>query len=341
MEKIVLGIAVAFASINLTAQSPESKQTISFTFAIDGAAAPCDNPKVVLHVDHRPIPVKMIDSGFIVPELFKELYDSPRTQRENNIDIHIGCGEYSFDFPGEYPVRLLPGVWKLGIRYPSTWFEGRSEEPIIEKGTWLSYVDWECNECEPVVESVISHADPPTVFVDRLRREQSGASGEKAMNIAYDLAVFNVDYEKNRNYLLSLLDMCLSSPDKSSVEDVCDDTKLNKFLVNLYWRGDSGLLTMLLQNADSKAYVVEESGDFYGDMLDRRTAVLLQNLSRLPVEKQMAVCRLAGKDDFSINSPKEERVAKQLRAIGGNLAERCLQEAEEAANGVPWRQKKK
>jgi len=321
----------------MAAQSRAVKPRISVTFAIDGETVPCDNLKVELHVDHRLIPVKMIDSGFIVPELFKKLYNSPRSHRKNNIDIHIECGEYFFDFPGEYPVRLLPGEWKLGIRYPQTWFEGRMEEPIIEKGMWLSYVDWECNECEPVVESVISHADPPTNVVDRLRREQSGAQGEKAMNIAYELAVFNVEYDKNRDYLLSLQDVCLSSPDKSPLEYICDDTKLHKFLVNLYWRGDSGLLGMLLQNADSRAYVVEESGYFYGDMLDRRTTVFLQSLSGLPVEKQMTVCRLAGKDDLSMDSPKEERVAKQLKAIGGDLATRCLQEIEKTEN---WWHKK-
>jgi hypothetical protein len=322
------GIVLFLSVANLAALDREVKPTISVTFAINGETVPCDNLKVELRIDHRPIPVKMIEHGFIVPEVFNKLYSSPRSRRKDNIDIRITCGEYSFEFPGEYPAQLLPGEWKLGIRYPQTWFEGRREEPSLEKGTWLSIIDWECNECDPVVESTIPHSDPPVAVVDRLRREQPDARGEKAMDTAYALAVFNTEYQKNRAYLLSLLDICLSKPNESPLDGICNDTKLSMYLENLYWRGDSKLLGKLLESADSPAYVVEENGYFYGDMLDRRTTLFIQSLSALPDEKQKAACMLAGKDDLSVNSPKEKRVATQLRAIGGDVANRCLQEVE-------------
>jgi ERCC4-type nuclease len=93
-----------------------------------------------------------------------------------------------------------------------------------------------------------------------------------------------------------------------------------------------------LQTSDSHADIVDEDSYFYGDLLDRRTAEILRELDSLSTEKQEAVCRLAGKDDLSMDSPKEERVSKQLKAIGGESATRCLQEIEKTEN---WWHKKK
>jgi uncharacterized protein with HEPN domain len=53
------------------------------------------------------------------------------------------------------------------------------------------------------------------------------------------------------------------------------------------------------------------------------------------------ICKLAGEDEYSINEPKLERVAGRLQAIGDETADRCLQEAEKAANDVPWRRERK
>jgi hypothetical protein len=119
---------------------------------------------------------------------------------------------------------------------------------------------------------------------------------------------------------------------------MCDNEKLYKYLENLYWRGDNGLLGQLLQAADSRSDVVDDDGYFYGDMLDRRTTEMLRGLDSLSALKQKAVCEQAGKDDLSLDPPKEERVAKQLKAIGGDLATRCLQEIEKTED---WWLKKK
>jgi hypothetical protein len=339
VRNIIIGIVLSLATTILAAQSRESKQTISVTFAIDDVTVPCDNLKVELRVDHRFIPVKMIDSGFIVPELFKKLYDSPRSRRKNNIDVHIECSEYAFDFPGEYPIQISPGEWRLAIRYPQTWFEGIREEPVIENGTWLSVMEWEWNGCEPCLVSYFPHITPPAAEVDRLRREQPNAWGEERMTKTYALAVFNVEYQQNRDYLLSLLNICLSNPKRSALEDICDNEKLYQYLANLYWRGDTDLLGPLLQAVgETQAGVVNEAGLFYADLLNRRTVDFLRGLASLPVEKQKAVCELAGKEDLSFKSPMRERVAKQLRAIGGDSATHCLQEIEKTEN---WWLKKK
>jgi hypothetical protein len=184
--------------------------------------------------------------------------------------------------------------------------------------------------------STISHPDIPVNVVDRLRREQPVASGERARDVAYALAVFKVEYDRNRNYLLNLLDQCLSLPIKTPNGDLCD-SNLGDYLINLYWRGDGALLQRLLQMADSQSKAVDNDSYFYSEMLEQRTAVFLQGLDGLPFDKQKVICKLAGDDDLSMNFPKEERVFKQLKAIGGNPATRCIQEIEKTDN---WRLKK-
>jgi hypothetical protein len=311
----------------LAAQGRSVQPSISVAFAIDGKIVPCRNLKIELRLDHQLVPVKRIDHGFIIPAIFAKLYDSPQSRDKNNIDIRLGCGEYSFDFSDQYPAQLLPGDWKFGIQYPTTWLIDSIESPLIEKGVWVSYLETECNGCDPGVIESIPHTDLRVAFVDRLRREQPKASGEERLNITYALAVFNVEYQQNRDYLLSLLNICLSNPSKSALDDICDDGRLYQYLANLYWRGDRGLLAPLLQAAgETEAGVLDEAGDFYADLLDRRPAEVLKGLDGLPVEKQKAVCELAGKDDLSFDSPKRERIVKQLQTIGSDLATRCSQQ---------------
>jgi hypothetical protein len=337
VKKIVIGIVLSMATTNLVAQSSAVKPRISVIFAIDGETVLCENLKVELRLDHRLIPVKMSDHGFIIPELFKQLYDSPQSCEKNNIDIRINCGEYMVEFPGECPVRVSPGVWKAGISYPPFRYDyGTGSTNLFEQGMWLSYVDWDSDGCEPCVVSTISHPDIPVNVVDRLRREQPVASGERARDVAYALAVFKVEYDRNRNYLLNLLDQCLSLPIKTPNGDLCD-SNLGDYLINLYWRGDGALLQRLLQMADSQSKAVDNDSYFYSEMLEQRTAVFLQGLDGLPFDKQKVICKLAGDDDLSMNFPKEERVLKQLKAIGGNPATRCIQEIEKTDN---WRLKK-
>jgi hypothetical protein len=330
---------ILLIAATLAAHSQEIQPYISVTFSMDGKTAPCEDMRVELRLDHRRIPVKQIDHGFIVPSIFAKLYASPQSRKKSNIDIRLGCGGYSFDFPEQYPVRLLSGSWKFGIQYPTTWLIDSIESPLIEKGVWLSYLETDCDGCDPGVIQSISHPDSPVTFVERLHQEQPNALGEERMTKTYALAVFNDEYKQNRDYLLSLLNICLSNPNRSALEDICDNTKLYQYLANLYWRGDSSLLCPLLQAAgETQAGVVDEAGRFYADLLDRRTVEILRGLAGLPVDKQLSVCNLAGKNELSLDSPKEKRVAKQLRDIGDDTAVSCLQEIEKTEN---WWNKKK
>jgi len=336
LAAIALCVIAAFAP----AQAATHRPIIKVTFSIDGESFHCDDLKVELRVGGRIVPVEQIDHGFIVPPIFAKLYASKQTRGEGNISADIRCGPIALDFDGIYPAQVDPGTWALGIGYPPFWVERERHADALGAGTWVSFIDFETDTCEPCVEQRISHVEPPADAVESSRSKQATAWGEDAARIAFALAVFGVDYAKNRDYLSELLNICLSSPNEHKLKDVCDDGSITLFLESLFWRGDIGLLNKLLEAADSHADAVTEIGTFYADLLERRNADVLRALGGLPVEKQKEVCKLAGSDDLSMNSPKQERVAKQLRAAGGEVALRCLQEAEKAANEVPWRQNK-
>ena len=161
VQRAIIGIVLVLTALNLSAQNHTVKPFISVTLTVDGETVPCYDLKIKLSVDHQLIPVKQIDNGFIIPDVFAELYATPQSRERNNVDVRIDCGEYTFEVPDQYPAQLLPGEWKLAIRFPQAWFEGRREDPSIETGTWISVIDWECNICEPVRESTITHTDPP------------------------------------------------------------------------------------------------------------------------------------------------------------------------------------
>ncbi len=155
-----------------------------------------------------------------------------------------------------------------------------------------------------------------------MKREQLSASGVRARNIAYALAVFGFQYEKNRDYLLLVLNNCLARPRESPENDECDSELLD-FITNLYWRGDDSLIMPLLLVVDTRRDVIGEIGTFYSDLLDRRGAVVFESIEKLPAENQKLICRLAYEDDLSIDGPKRDRVAAFLRGTGGEAAARC------------------
>jgi hypothetical protein len=64
--------------------------------------------------------------------------------------------------------------------------------------------------------------------------------------------------------------------------------------------------------ADTRRDTIGEIGTFYSDLLDRRGAVVLESIEKLPVEKQKLICKLAYEDDLSIDTPKRDRVVAFL-----------------------------
>jgi hypothetical protein len=305
------------------------RASIAFSFAVDGETAPCVHREIELRVDGRIIPVRATTFGFIIPPAFRRS-SAAKTPMAQKVDIRVTCGGKTFDFTDEDVSRLVPGAWLLEVGYPTSWLTSAAESPVLESGTWLSTMIWGCRECQPVPRTVIPHFDLPSAFAESLRREQPGAEGARAVQIAYALVVFNIEPEKNLASLTDRLKGCASPMEKPPDSMVCNNPQLAEDLVNLYWRGESELLGGLLQLADSHSDVAGEMGSFYADLLDRRAGQMLGGLQNLAPEKQLAVCVRAGENERDAGDARFRRIRMNLQAAGSATARQCLQQAEAA-----------
>jgi hypothetical protein len=314
---------------SMTAQDLALNNSISVKFVVDGKAVPCD-PKVDLSLNGQKIVPKMAGHSFTVPAAFNKR--DAGWSADDHVDATISCGEYTVNVPQLSPAFVAAGGWEAGIANPPYWFEKFSHTPEIEKGAWISYIDFECDDCEPAIVVSVSHSEPLPPVVESLRKEQPLAKGVRARDIAYALAVFKQDYQRNREYLLAFFNACLAKSSESSDDDddLCDD-RLQDYLINLYWRGDDALLAPLLKAAGNEPRFVRGLGYFYGDLLDRRTAAALQGLKRLSREKQQTVCDMAGEDEFSVDSQKLEALGNHLPADDA-VAMSCLIDARQGAS---------
>lgn len=300
-----------------SAQIRPHHDSISVAFAVDGKPTRCTAFSIELRFDGKVIKPNHADQNFDVPDLFKKL---PKQWRDDQrVDISLSCGGHTLAFPNQHPAFLRERNWQLGIAYPPYAVQEYGYTHEFDRGAWLGYLIF---EGEPGVVTFSSQPEPPADLSDALRAEQVNASPERLRDISYALAVFNVEYEKNRDYLLSALNSCLSRPKESPEDDVCD-SDLFSFVANLYWRGDYKLLLPLLQIAEPRRDVIGDIGIFYADLLDRRGDIVLGGMQELPDDKQRVVCRLAD-DDLRDNSPRQERIKTFLRKAKGTAAVQCL-----------------
>ncbi len=301
----------------------DSARFMEVTFKVDGVVVSCASPRVDLRVGTRHFAPRMTPTGFVVPAIFQKLYASKRSRSTRDVNVGASCGSNVWSFSSLYPVSLLPGRWEFGVATPPYWYVFDSGR-LIDHGTWISYLEDDCNECDPGVIISAVHDQAPPALVQRLQSEQATASGERAGDIAFSLAVLQVDERRNAHYLLGLLRSTDARPESDQRDDVED--KLIYELANLYWRGDTELLLPLLRSADS-LQSSSQIGPFYANLLDGRTETALGSMNQLPTETQQAVCRLAVVDDLSFDPPKLNRVIAQLQASSVPAASTCLREA--------------
>lgn len=297
---------------------------MNLTFRVDGKLVPCVGRKVSLRLGNQTINPEPTLNGFVVPRIFAQAYASEKTRAENNVEVSITCGDDHLSFSGLYPVWVSAGDWEVGISHPPYWFELFSRSPAIEHGTWVSYLESECAGCDPGVITSVPHVETASVISEGLLHEQPMATGERARDIAYTLAVYGRERELNANYLANLLKSCLVKADSS--EDAVCDSRLLAYLTNLYWRGSDGLLVPLMRAATSRKDVISDVGTFYSDLLDRRPDAALHALEAETADIRQAVCKLAQDDDLYLNAPKRDRVVVSLRRSGNRVATECLKE---------------
>jgi len=332
MKTLILATCYLLLTAVSGAAQKAQQNVVSTTFSIDGEQLACPDLAVDLSLAGHHVVPKQTVVRFLVPALFNR--KASAWPPDEKVDAAIRCGQNMVKFSGLSPTWVSAGTWEAGIAYPPYWIERFREYPDLEHGTWITYLVFACNGCDPGVVTTITHENPPTSVVDRLRREQPRAVGKRARDIAYALAVFHVEYERNRDYLLTSLDKCLTRPKDSPEDDVCNGSLVD-YVSNLYWRGDNDTLHPMTEGAASRQESLPKLGNFYAALLDRRPSVALEVLRTLSVENQRSICRSAGEEDFSVDSVRFSRVAEHLGTIHDEVAARCLQQAEEASVLAP------
>jgi hypothetical protein len=318
MRAVYLWAPLILMSILNALSNAQPNHSISVSFSIDGDRAQCNGFHVELGFNGASIKPKQSGQRFDIPDVL----DRPASswKDDQKVDVSLTCNGQTFVFPHQHPAFLQIGEWELGIALPLYAVRQYEYTHEFDRGAWLAYLVF---ESEPGVVTFSPQPNPPTELTDKLRSEQLKALPGRARDIAYVLAVFNVEYQKNRDYLLSSLISCLSRPKESPENGVCDSDLLS-FAANLYWRGDSELLVPLLQVAESRRDVIGSIGTFYSDLLDRRGAIALNAMRELPDVKQQLVCKLADEDDLSVDSPKRQRIMAFLRGSKAEAVSQCL-----------------
>jgi len=141
------------------------------------------------------------------------------------------------------------------------------------------------------------------------KREESGWHKQLAI---YLLATLGQDYERNRDALLR------------AWAKVGDDGTM-ALVIQLYEQGHEELLQPLLARYDGwNAATSEGLGTFYGDLMAKNPQDFLAVLATFPPRRQLYLCTSAGEADGGGMNPKtERRVLSNLKAIGGEVADRC------------------
>lgn len=166
---------------------------------------------------------------------------------------------------------------------------------------------------------------PKDEAIHRLNEQKKNANGKRLQEISFLLAVLGSDYEKNRDYLLSLLNSCTSG------KGICDEDP-GAYLVNLYRRGHNELLPPLLDAGKTRhAALAELLGSFYSSVITQTPNAFIAGIKTRPQPEQKTLCYMAGAGDGSGMPPADvAKVQKVLRGSNDKTAKDCLAQVEQA-----------
>lgn len=142
-----------------------------------------------------------------------------------------------------------------------------------------------------------------------VKRDETGWHRQLAV---YLLASLGYDYERN---LQELLRVWHRDGDDGTME----------LLIRLYGQGHKELLQPLLARYDGwNAATSEGLGGFYSDQLEQNPREFLAVLAAFTPKKQLDLCIAGGGTDGGGMGPgSEHKVLANLKAIGGEVADRC------------------
>lgn len=164
--------------------------------------------------------------------------------------------------------------------------------------------------------------------IKQLKEAQRTAHGPRAQKIAFLLAVLNVDYDRNRDYLLWVLRGC----DVPEIKNGCDDMT-GEYLIYLLRHGHREILAPLLDAAieDYNAAGSEGLGGFFSEFVAASPAEFLDAVRSFPAATQRKMCSFAGSGDGGGMRPSDLRkVQASLGAMHDEVARRCLLQIENA-----------
>jgi hypothetical protein len=170
--------------------------------------------------------------------------------------------------------------------------------------------------------------DQREIIIKRLKLAQASAHGLRAQQVAFLLAVLDVEYDRNRDYLMHVLSGC-NYPD---IRYGCDDMT-GFYLIYLYEHGHQEILAPLLKTSigSYNAAGSEGLGGYFGDLVQNSPEKFLEAVSTFPVPTQKKACSFAGSSDGGgLGDRGLAQARKKLRAIGSEVALRCLREIEVA-----------
>jgi hypothetical protein len=301
--------------------APETRRIVPIRLGHDEHA--CEKLKVVLGLEGQIIEPPIVGHGFVVPPQLpnSDVWKDKDAGDVLRVDVKVECDGEIVNLPG-VSAAWFQDEWSVGNDYPPFAEKFRP----VERGTWLSYLT------TGEVQQTVTWADPPEQVLNQLRREQPTASGARARDIAYALAVLQNDYTVNRNYLVDLLDLCDSIP-PANVEETEDDEEspcsgpLVDFLANLYWRGDDEIAELLLTQHSPFQSMTNSLASFYADLFRRRPCSFANVLARRTIEQQAEICHLAG-DEFGMDPelPEVKDAIEAFRSSSQTIAETCLRE---------------
>lgn len=164
--------------------------------------------------------------------------------------------------------------------------------------------------------------------IHQLRVAQTTARGDQAQQVAFLLAVFGSDYQRNRDYLLWVLKGC----EVPEIKHGCNDMT-GEYLFYLYEQGHPDILAPLLNSSvkSHSAAGAESLGELFADLVVKSPKDFLGAVRLFPPSTQRKMCYFAGTAGDGGMAPADlKKVRKQLGAMNDETAQRCLREIEEA-----------
>ena len=166
---------------------------------------------------------------------------------------------------------------------------------------------------------------PKDEAISRLNATKKSAKDKRLQKVSYLLAVLGSDYTQNRDYLLGLLNNCITK------KAICDEDA-GLYLVDLYRRNHRELLAPLLDvGKTGHAALAELLGSFYSDVLIRTPAAFIAAIRTRPQPEQKDLCYMAGAEDGSGMPPEDlSKVRKALKISTDKIIRDCLTQVEKA-----------